>query len=119
MAPPASSSASASPNASAWRETIPLGFFLRVCYSTGVANVARSKKVVVIAPDLREKFGWGDEGEIIEVECDGEMVSFLLPPVHNESLAGSLAPYIKRTLSEDEWDEARGRLDPVDRESTR
>ncbi len=64
---------------------------------------------MVIAPDLREKFGWGDEGDIIEVECDGEMVSFLLPPVHNESLMGSLAPYSTVTLSEDEWDEARER----------
>ena len=74
-----------------------------------MASVSRSKEVIVIAPDLREKFGWGDEGDIIEVECDGEMVSFLLPPVHNESLRGSLAPFIKRTLSEDEWDEARWR----------
>ena len=89
----------------------PLGFFPRLCYSTGMANVVRSKEVVVIAPDLRERFGWGDEGDIIEVECDGEMVSFLLPPVHNDSLAGSLAPYSNVTLSEDEWDEARGRLD--------
>ncbi len=62
---------------------------------------------MVIAPDLREKFGWGDEGDIIEVECDGKIVSYLLPPVHNESLMGSLAPYIKRTLPEDEWDKAR------------
>ena len=74
-----------------------------------MATVARSKEVVVIAPDLRERFGWGDEGDIIEVECDGEMVAFLLPPVHNESLAGSLAPYSNVTLSEDEWDEARER----------
>ena len=88
-----------------------MGFFPRIWYSTGMANVVRSKDIVIIAPDLREKFGWGDEGEIIEVECDGEMVSYLLPPPHNDSLAGSLAPYITRTLSEDEWDEARGRLD--------
>ena len=74
-----------------------------------MATVARSKEVVVISPDLRERFGWGDEGDIIEVECDGELVSYLLPPVHNDSLAGSLAPYITRTLSEDEWDEARER----------
>lgn len=72
-----------------------------------MASVSRSKEVVVIAPDLREKFGWGDEGDIIEVECDGKIVSYLLPPVHNESLMGSLAPYIKRTLPEDEWDKAR------------
>ena len=88
-----------------------MGFFPRFWYSTEVANVVRSKEVVIIAPDLRERFGWGDEGDIIEVECDGEMVSFLLPPVHNDSLAGSLAPYSNVTLSEDEWDEARGRLD--------
>ena len=75
-----------------------------------MANVVKSKEVVIIAPDLRERFGWGDEGDIIEVECDGEMVSFLLPPVHNESLMGSLAPYTNVTLSEDEWDEARGRM---------
>lgn len=74
-----------------------------------MASVSRSKEVVVIAPDLREKFGWGDEGDIIEVECDGEIVSYLLPPVHNESLMGSLAPYTNVTLSEDEWDEARER----------
>ena len=74
-----------------------------------MATVARSKEVVVIAPDLRERFGWGDEGDIIEVECDGEMVAFLLPPVHNESLLGILAPYSNVTLSEDEWDEARER----------
>ncbi|MDE2670110.1 MAG: hypothetical protein OXI51_10700 [Chloroflexota bacterium] len=74
-----------------------------------MASVSRSKEVIVIAPDLREKFGWGDEGDIIEVECDGEILSFLLPPVHNESLAGSLAPYTNVTLSEEEWDEARGR----------
>ena len=56
-----------------------------------MATVARSKEVVVIAPDLRA------------------MVAFLLPPVHNESLLGILAPYSNVTLSEDEWDEARER----------
>ena len=80
-----------------------------------MASVSRNKEVVVIAPALREKFGWGDEGEIIEVECDCEMVAFLLPPVHNESLKGSLAPYTNVTLTEDEWDEARGRLERTDR----
>ena len=46
-----------------------------------MATVARSKEVAIIAPDLRvRRFGWGDEGDIIEVECDGDLCGEHLAP---------------------------------------
>ena len=74
-----------------------------------MTSVAERKGLVVIAEDLREAFGWGDEGEIIEIEHDGQVEAYLLPPPHSESLMGSLAPYSDVTISEDEWPEARER----------
>ena len=70
----------------------------------------RDDDLVIIAPDLREALGWGMKGDIIEVPGeDGEVIRYLIPPVHNDSLAGALARYVKRPMSEDEWPEARER----------
>ncbi|MBM3926507.1 MAG: AbrB/MazE/SpoVT family DNA-binding domain-containing protein [SAR202 cluster bacterium] len=67
-----------------------------------------TKGQIVIEKPIRDKLGIKPGSLAIQRIVDGRVEIQFFPPEHNRSLAGSLAPYIKRRIrSEEEWREAR------------
>jgi bifunctional DNA-binding transcriptional regulator/antitoxin component of YhaV-PrlF toxin-antitoxin module len=66
------------------------------------------KGQIVISKELRDRLGV-KPGWIALQRIVGEHVElYFLPPPHHESLKGSLAAYVKRSIiSQEDWDRAR------------
>ena len=65
------------------------------------------KGQIVIAKDLRERLGV-EPGWLALQRVEGDhLVVYFLPPEHRESQWGVFAPYITRSISDEEWPEAR------------
>ena len=65
------------------------------------------KGQIVIAREFRDRLGVGPGWMALQLLVDDHLEVHFLPPEHNESLKGVLAPYITRTIPEEEWPEAR------------
>ena len=65
------------------------------------------KGQVVVAKELRDRLGIGPGWVAIQRLRGDHVEMHFLPPDHNESLKGSLAPYVRRDAPDEEWDRAR------------
>lgn len=73
-----------------------------------MANVVGTKGQVVINKEIRQKLGIEPGWLALQRIVDGHVEIIFLPPEHNRSLKGILAPYVKKTIAPGkEWDEAR------------
>ena len=73
-----------------------------------MANIVGTKGQVVINKEIRQKLGIEPGWWALQRIVDGHVEINFLPPEHNRSLAGILAPYIKKRIAPGkEWDEAR------------
>ncbi len=73
-----------------------------------VGHKVGPKGQVVIEKKIRDTLGIDAGWETIQELVDGHVEIHFVPSTHNRSLAGSLAPYIKRTLGpDDDWGEIR------------
>ena len=73
-----------------------------------MASKVGPKGQVVIEKDIRDRLGIGPGWLALQRVEEGHVVIDFVPPEHNRSLAGILAPHVKRHItSEAEWDEAR------------
>ena len=73
-----------------------------------MANVVGTKGQVVINKEIRQKLGIEPGWLALQRIVDGHVEISFLPPEHNRSLKGILAPYTKvRIAPGKEWDEAR------------
>jgi AbrB family looped-hinge helix DNA binding protein len=75
---------------------------------TRLAKVG-TKGQVVIAKEIRDELGIGPGAEAVQLVVDGHVELRFLPARHNRSLAGTLAPYIKRSIgpTDEDWHQAR------------
>ncbi|MYA20702.1 MAG: AbrB/MazE/SpoVT family DNA-binding domain-containing protein [Chloroflexi bacterium] len=67
------------------------------------------KGQVVVAKEIRDRLGIGPGWVAIQRLTGDHVEMHFLPPDHNESLKGSLAPYVHRDVSHEEWDRVRDR----------
>lgn len=73
-----------------------------------MGNVVGTKGQVVINKEIRRKLGIEPGWLALQRIVDDHVEVYFLPPEHNRSLKGVLAPYIKRRIAPGkEWDEAR------------
>ncbi len=67
-----------------------------------------SKGQLVIAKEIRDALGVKPGWLAFQRIVDGHVEVHFLPPEHNESLRGILAPYVTRSIEPGEaWDRAR------------
>ncbi len=74
-----------------------------------MAYVVGSKGQVVIAKEIRDRLGIGPGWVAMQRVTNDHVEMHFLPPDHNESLKGSLAPYVRRESRPEDWDGARER----------
>ena len=67
------------------------------------------KGQVVVAKEIRDRLGIGPGWVAIQRLAGDHVEMHFLPPDHNESLKGSLAPYVRRESRPEDWDGARER----------
>ena len=73
-----------------------------------MANVVGTKGQVVINKEIRQRLGIEPGWLALQRIVDDHVEVYFLPPEHNRSLKGILAPYVKTRIgSGREWDEAR------------
>ena len=73
-----------------------------------MANVVGPKGQVVIEKEIRDQLGIKPGWLALQLLVDGHVEIHFVPPEHNESLKGSLAPYINVTIAPgEEWERAR------------
>ena len=72
-----------------------------------MANKVGPKSQVVIEKWIRDRLGIEPGWYAFQRIVDGHLEIEFLPPENNRSLAGSLAPYITRTISDDEWHDVK------------
>ena len=66
------------------------------------------KGQIVIAKEIRDRLGVGPGWHALERLVDDHVEVYFLPPEHEKSLKGSLAPYTKtRIVSGEDWTRAR------------
>ncbi|HEU0169427.1 MAG TPA: AbrB/MazE/SpoVT family DNA-binding domain-containing protein [Chloroflexota bacterium] len=65
------------------------------------------KGQVVIQKSIRDELGVKPGWRAVQRLVDGHVEIHFLPAKHNRSLFGAAAPYVKRSLSPDDWDRAR------------
>lgn len=66
------------------------------------------KGQVVIAKEVRKRFGIKPGWEALQVPAEDHVKIYFLPPPSNRSLAGVLGPYVTKTLPPGQaWDQAR------------
>lgn len=72
-----------------------------------MANLVGEKGQVVIEKPLREALGIQPGFATVQTLVDDHIEIRFFPPEHNRSLRGILAKYVKRSLPQEEWEEAR------------
>lgn len=73
-----------------------------------MVHVVGSKGQIVITKEIREKLGVKPGWWALQYLVDDHIEVYFVPPEHNESLAGVLAPYTDVTVESGKaWDEAR------------
>ena len=71
-------------------------------------NVVGQKGQVVISKEIRDKLGVEPGWWALQMIVDGHLEIHFVPPEHNRSLLGSLAPYTDVVIQPgEEWDKAR------------
>jgi len=66
------------------------------------------KGQIVIAKDIRDRLGVGPGWLAVQRLVEDHLEIYFVPPVHRESLKGSLEKHIKTGVTDGrEWDEAR------------
>ena len=65
------------------------------------------KGQVVIEKEIRERLGVEPGWLTVQRAVDGHVEIYFVPPPHNRSLKGVLAPYISRQVPVDSWAEAK------------
>ena len=71
-------------------------------------NVVGQKGQVVISKEIRDKLGVEPGWWALQIIVDGHLEIHFVPPEHNRSLLGSLAPYTDVVIQPgEEWDKAR------------
>jgi bifunctional DNA-binding transcriptional regulator/antitoxin component of YhaV-PrlF toxin-antitoxin module len=66
----------------------------------------------VIPKEIRDRLGVKPGWQALQLVVGDHLEVYFVPPPHNRSLAGCLAPYLKRRPvegDEEEWDAAIGR----------
>jgi AbrB family looped-hinge helix DNA binding protein len=71
------------------------------------AYTVGSKGQVVIAKEIRDRLGIEPGWTAIEEVVGDHVEIYFLPPPHDRSLAGMLAPYIKRRIGDLDWNDVR------------
>src|SRR5712692_10218530 len=77
-----------------------------------MANVVGPKGQVVIEKEIRDRLGVKPGWQALQLLAGDHVQIYFVPPSHNRSLAGCLAPYVKGSVAaEDEngWDQAVGK----------
>ena len=75
-----------------------------------MANVVGTKGQVVINKEIRQKLGIEPGWWALQRIVDDHVEIYFLPPEHNRSLKGILAPHVKISIAPGkEWDDARQR----------
>ena len=79
-----------------------------------MANRVGSKGQVVIEKEIRDELGIQPGWRALQMLVDGHVEIYFIPPPHNDSLAGILAPYTDVRIPDEEafraarekvWDE--------------
>ena len=71
-------------------------------------NVVGQKGQVVISKEIRDELGVEPGWWALQSIVDGHVVIYFVPPEHNRSLLGCLAPYTDVVIQPgEEWDKAR------------
>jgi AbrB family looped-hinge helix DNA binding protein len=66
------------------------------------------KGQVVISKEIRDRLGVEPGWRAIQILIDDHVEIYFLPPEHDESLLGILAPYIRTSIPQGEpWERAR------------
>jgi AbrB family looped-hinge helix DNA binding protein len=82
--------------------------FIPTQESHTMSSKVGTKGQIVIEKAIRDKLGIEPGSLAVQRIVDGRVEIIFFPPEHNRSLAGVLAPYIKRRIAPGrEWDEAR------------
>jgi AbrB family looped-hinge helix DNA binding protein len=69
-----------------------------------------SKGQVVIEKGIRDRLGVRPGWQAVQVLADDHVEIYFIPPEHNRSLMGSLAPYVRtRPAPNESWDDIRDR----------
>lgn len=63
-----------------------------------MASKVGTKGQIVIAKEIRDELGIEPGWTAFQQVVDGHVEVYFLPPKHNRSLGGVLAPYIKRSM---------------------
>ena len=72
-----------------------------------MAHLVGPKGQVVIEKEIRDKLGVEPGWQAVQLLVDNHVRIYFIPPEHNRSLRGILAPFIRRQPEPDEdWDEA-------------
>lgn len=74
-----------------------------------MAHVVGTKGQVVIAKEIRDRLGIGAGWMVLQRVVGDHVELRFVPPEHNESLLGSLAPYSNVNVPPEEWQRARER----------
>lgn len=72
-----------------------------------MSHVVGSKGQVVIAKAIREKLGIEQGWMAIQRLVDDHVEIYFVPPEHDRSLKGCLAPHVKQSLPDSSWRRAR------------
>ena len=70
-------------------------------------HIVGAKGQVVISKEIRERLGIQPGWLTVQRLVDGHVEIYFVPPEHDRSLKGVLAPYTKRHVPLEEWDRAR------------
>lgn len=72
-----------------------------------MASIVGAKGQVVISKEIRDQLGVGPGWLAFQRVVDDHVELRFLPPPHQDSLRGSLEPYITRRPETDDWSEIR------------
>ena len=66
-----------------------------------------TKGQVVIEKEIRDRLGIQPGWLALQLLADDHVKIYFVPPPHNRSLRGVLAPYITKTLPPEDWQRVR------------
>lgn len=72
-----------------------------------MASKVGQKGQIVIEKEIRDRLGVLPGWTALQLLVDDHVEVYFVPPEHSRSLAGILAPYVKQSLSQEEWHEAK------------